>query len=84
MREFTENGIRYTIQACTAIAAAEAGKGPGYRQPALLVIADNGTETTEHIVFGWELPTDPDTFRDMCDDPAAWEPITEEHETKTI
>lgn len=44
--------INYEITAITAIASCDDG-AEDCRQDALLVIADNGTETFEHVVFGW-------------------------------
>lgn len=70
--KFYRNGIEYTVLNCTAVAACDHGdlsKG----QRALVVYADNGTETAKHIVFGWDMPETETDFNDMCEDAGAWE-----------
>lgn len=70
--KFERNGIEYTVLNCTAVAACDHGdlsKG----QRALVVYADNGTETAKHIVFGWDMPETETDFDSMCEDAGAWE-----------
>lgn len=78
---FYQNGISYTISNVTAIASCDNGNEES-RQAALLVIADNGTEKTEDVVFGWMMPEDGEAFNDMCEDASAWEPLEENHKIR--
>ena len=78
---FYQNRIGYTIINITAIASCDNGNEEN-RQSALLVIADNGTEKTEDVVFGLEMPEDEETFDEMCKDNGAWEPLEEIHKIR--
>lgn len=70
MKTFKRYGIEYTIENTTAVAECDT-----VEQPALKVTANNGTEITEHIVFGWEMPKTEEDFDDMCEDTEAWEEV---------
>jgi hypothetical protein len=81
MKVFTVNGAEYGISACTAIAECD-NCNEEDRQDALLVICKAGGETAEHIVFGWNefiMPENEEDFIEMCNDPGAWETLSEEH-----
>lgn len=69
---FMKHGIEYTVLNCTAIATCDQGDN-NKAQKALVVYADNGTETTKHIVFGWDMPETEADFNSMCEDAGAWE-----------
>lgn len=81
MKVFKINDTIYTIAKVTAIAVAD-NMDESARQDALLVVADNGTETVEHVVFGWEFPEAYEDLIDMFDDSCAWEAMCEEHSIK--
>ena len=78
---FYKNGINYTISNISAIASCDNGNEEN-RQSALLVIADNGTEKTEDVVFGWAMPENEEMFDEMCEDNGAWEPLEENHKIR--
>ena len=78
---FYQNGVEYTISNITAIASCDNGNEEN-RQAALLVIADNGTEKTEDVVFGWTMPEDEEVFNEMCKDNGAWEALEENHKIR--
>lgn len=75
---FYKQGITYAVDSVTSIASCNNGLEEK-RQDALLVTADNGTEKTEHIVFGWTMPEDEEAFDEMCEDVCAWEPLDDSH-----
>lgn len=79
--KFKVSDIAYEIKKITAIASCD-NENEEDRQDALLVIADNGTETTEHVVFGWTMPEDEETFEEMCEDASAWEPLEDSHKIR--
>lgn len=70
---FELNGCEYTVKPCTAIAGCDESQESA-RQNALFVrsTADSG-ENFDYVVFGWEMPADPEAFADMCEDSNAWE-----------
>ena len=72
MKTFAINGAEYTVNPCTAICGADMGDESS-RQDALFVSSENGGEKSEFVVFGYEMPETDENFRDMCDDPSAWE-----------
>lgn len=72
MKTFEINGTEYTVEACTAICGADMSD-ENRRQDALFVSSENGGETVEFVVFGWEMPETSEDFSDMCDDSIAWE-----------
>lgn len=76
--EITVRNITCTFTPCTCIALCD-NENEDARMDAILCVADNGTETVEHIVFGWEMPTSEEDAYDMFDDSTAWEALSEEH-----
>lgn len=74
----------YTITSCTAIALCD-NENESARQYALLVtgVSDTG-ERADHVVFGWLMPNNGHDFADMCDDPNAWEALTDKHHIQMI
>lgn len=79
--EFTIDSTVYTVERITAIAACDGGKEEN-RQDCLLVTDDDGTETAEYVVFGWEMPETEADFSEMSEDYSAWEPLDEDHKIK--
>ena len=72
MKTFAINGVEYTVEPCTAICGADMGD-ESKRQNALLVTSELNGEKFEEVVFGYEMPETDEDFRDMCEDPSAWE-----------
>ena len=75
---FDIDGISYEITRHTAIAQCDNGD-ESQRQDALLVVSDNGTETNEYVVFGWDMPEKPEDLDDMAEDINAWAALQPEH-----
>ena len=78
----TLNNIEYTITPCTAIALCDEGNEAARQNALLITAAMESGETTEHIVFGWEMPENAADFADMCEDSSAWEALDEDHHIK--
>lgn len=72
MKQFEINGVKYTVESCSAICGADLGD-EGKRQDALLVSSERDGEKFEEVVFGYDMPETEENFLDMCDDSAAWE-----------
>ena len=72
MKKYTVFGTAYYCYPCTAICEAD-NNDETMRQEAILVISTNGTETSEEVVFGYELPKEMDDFLEICGDGNAWE-----------
>ena len=66
----------YRVFTCSAIAECD-NNDESKRQDALLVIGTDGTETTQYVVFGYDMPESEEGFLDICDDPSAWESADE-------
>lgn len=79
MKTFKVNGKEYEIRACTAICDAD-HRDESKRQEALLVICHE-EETSEYVVFGYDMPETTDGFLSMCEDEYAWESDFEVLET---
>lgn len=79
MKTFEINGKAYEIKPCTAICFVELGD-ESKRQEALLVTCHE-EETSEYVVFGYDMPETVDGFRSMCEDEYAWESDFEVLET---
>lgn len=63
---------KYNVFRCSAIAESD-NNDESKRQDALLVIGSDGTETTQYVVFGHDMPNDDEGFAEICEDPTAWE-----------
>lgn len=72
MKQFEINGVKYTVESCSAICGADLGD-EGKRQDALLVSSERDGEKFEEVVFGYDMPETVEAFLDMCEDYAAWE-----------
>lgn len=70
MKNFEISNVTYTITAVAAVSQFDTE-----RQDALLVVADDGTETTQHVVFGWAMPETAEDLAEMFDDTGAWEAV---------
>lgn len=71
-KAFSVNGADYTVEACTAISQADAGRERA-RQGALYVTSMKDGELFEQVVFNWDMPQSLDEFVEMCDDNSSWE-----------
>lgn len=75
MKRFGE----YEVFNVTAIALCDE-ENEANRQNALLVrsVEDSG-EVVEYVLFGWDMPEDEKTFREICEDASAWESLSNGH-----
>lgn len=69
---FTIYNQEYTIHDCSAICNADL-PNESKRQNALLVTVERDGEIFKNVVFGYDMPETDENFRDMCEDPSAWE-----------
>lgn len=70
---FNINGIEYSVEKITAIAASAGEYSEDHRQSALLIVSESNGENAEYVVFGFEMPEDNDDFISMLDEPSAWD-----------